>query len=67
MRFIGDLRDDQRKCLDAQPSGRAIGIPVKDIHDDNQVWSSDAMLKGRFVLIVLFSTNYLAFSKAEAR
>ena len=32
--FIGGLRDEQRKGLEAQPSGSAIGVPVKDVHDD---------------------------------
>lgn len=43
--FTEGLRDDQRKSLNAQPCGRAIGVHVEDIHDGKK-----SLLKGGTML-----------------
>lgn len=47
--FIGGLRDDQRKSLNAQPASRAIGVHVKDIHDGEQILSHGGAILSRAV------------------
>lgn len=51
------LRDDQRKSLEAQPSGRAVGVHVEDIHDGKKSLLSGGTIWSPAVLFDLFANT----------